>query len=62
MEVRPPQRRWLPRLPQQTVDGLLGVLVTAWQLSLLLGTRTYHESGRLHYIEPDALAAAPGAG
>jgi hypothetical protein len=36
MEVRPLQRRWLPRLPQQTVDGLLGVLVTAWQLSLLL--------------------------
>jgi hypothetical protein len=39
MEVRPPQRRWLPRLPQQTADGLLGVLVTAWQLGLLLVVR-----------------------
>jgi signal transduction histidine kinase len=56
MGVRPPQRRWLPRLPQQTVDGLLGLLVTAWQLSLLLVMRTYYESGRLHYIKPDALA------
>jgi signal transduction histidine kinase len=38
------------------VDGLLGVLVTAWQLGLLLVTQTYYESGRLHYIKPDALA------
>jgi signal transduction histidine kinase len=55
MDVRPPQRRWLPRLPQQTADGLLGVLVTAWQLGLLLAVRAY-EGGRLQYAQPGALA------
>jgi signal transduction histidine kinase len=55
MEVRPPQRRWLPRLPQQTADGLLGVLVTAWQLGLLLVVRAY-EGGRLRYAEPGVVA------
>jgi hypothetical protein len=55
MDVRPPQRRWLPRLPQQTADGLLGLLVTTWQLGLLLVVRAY-EGGRLHYAEPGLLA------
>jgi signal transduction histidine kinase len=55
MEVRPPQRRWLPRLPQQTADGLLGVLVTAWQLGLLLVVRAY-EGGRLQYAKPGGVA------
>jgi DNA-binding CsgD family transcriptional regulator len=48
MEVRPPQRRWLPRLPQQAADALPGVLVTAWQLAWLLMLRTY-EGGGLRY-------------
>jgi len=55
MDVRPPQRRWLPRLPQRAADGLLGLLVTAWQLGLLLGVRAYR-GGRLHYTEPGLLA------
>jgi signal transduction histidine kinase len=55
MEVRPPQRRWLPRLPQQAADALLGVLVTAWQLALLLLVRAY-EGGGLRYVEPGVAA------
>jgi signal transduction histidine kinase len=55
MEVRPPQRRWLPRLPQQAADALLGVLVSAWQLALLLLVRAY-EGGGLRYVEPGVAA------
>jgi signal transduction histidine kinase len=55
MEVRPPQRRWLPRLPQQAADALLGMLVTLVQLGLLLGVRPY-EGGQLGYAEPGVLA------
>ena len=54
MEVRPPQRRWLPRLPQQVADALLGILVTLLQVSLLLVVRPY-EGGRLGYAEPGVL-------
>jgi signal transduction histidine kinase len=55
MEVRPPQRRWLPGLPQQAADALLGVLVTGWQLTWLLVLRTY-EGGGLRYVEPGLAA------
>jgi signal transduction histidine kinase len=55
MEVLPPQRRWLPRLPQRAADALLGVLVTLLQLGLLLALRPY-EGGRLRYAEPGVLA------
>jgi signal transduction histidine kinase len=55
MDVRPPQRRWLPRLSRQTADGLLGVLVTVWQLGLLFVVRAY-QGGPLHYAEPGVLA------
>jgi signal transduction histidine kinase len=55
MDVRPPQRRWLPRLPQQVADGLLGMMVAGLQLALLLIVRGY-EGSRLGYAEPGALA------
>jgi signal transduction histidine kinase len=57
MEVRPPQRRWLPRLPQQVADGLLGMVAVGLQLVLLLVVRGY-QGGRLRYTEPGALAVA----
>jgi signal transduction histidine kinase len=55
MDVRPPQRRWLPRLPQQGADGLLGAVVAGLQLVLLLVVRGY-QGGPLRYTEPGALA------
>jgi signal transduction histidine kinase len=55
MDVRPPQRRWLPRLPKRAADGLLGLLATAWQLGWLLVVRSY-QGGRPHYAEPGLAA------